>query len=147
MSEYSDLFLLLQGYVMKSWPRVWLLDVLDFKKVITLFALCILAKKSFVFFPLHFRLEYIKAMRNKHEADHSIHWMPSWHYLMSLVYFFLNPHSSSQARTNMSAWAQHIDKSITFCKRFIYVICVCTQMCVCVCVYTRIWVCALHICK
>lgn len=54
------------------WPRVWLLDVLDTKKVTTLFF--VWGKKPFAF--LLSGLGDVKAMRNKHEADSGFTRMP-----------------------------------------------------------------------
>ena len=71
-----------------------------------MFGLFILVKKPFAFILL-FGLGYVKTMRNKYKVNLSIQWMSSQLYLLYLVYFFLKPHSSPQAWTNILGRAQN----------------------------------------
>lgn len=88
-------------------PQEWILDILDTMKVIILFVPCIMIKKSYAF-PLLFGLEYIKAVRNKWQVNLSIYCILSCLCLLSLTYFFLNPHTSPQAWTNMLGGTQQL---------------------------------------
>lgn len=86
-------------------PQEWILDILDTMKVIILLVPCIMIKKSYAF-PLLFELGYIKAVRNKCQVNLSISCIPSCLYLLSLTCFFLNPHTSPQAWTNILGGTQ-----------------------------------------
>lgn len=85
------------------WPRVWLLCALSTEKVITLFVLCILVKKSLAF-PLLFGLGCIKPMRNKH-GENSVFTRSSPDSISSR-FCYLNPHASLQAKMNKPSKTQ-----------------------------------------